>query len=290
MSNNINSKSEQYKRLVKAFSVQALKEVFNLTEYKERQMELINRIIETNDDKVIEETIFRNFSLLKQHVYVYNFIGALPTNYLQSHPYFKSIQVISGNHSIYNLLFPTKFEFYNKNKSNIETIEFLVPVQIHRKGTRLIVHINILERDIASIIQDKVVAVSRDTTDDTILNSFVESTIPHGVNLNKCDMNKGIKELWAEDEIDAFKAKYKKPKSVSTEVLDEDFMLKKDMNSVYLEIIKAPIVQTTFRVLKQRNLIDAFVVDPTKGIFYFSVFPKHHAGVTDLIDMILSKN
>ena len=151
-------------------------------------------------------------------------------------------------------------------------------------------HINILERDISSIVDDKVVSVSRDIKDDTILNSFVESTISHGVQLNKCDLNKGIKKLWSDDEIDASKAKFKKAKSVSTEVLDEDFMLKKDMNAVYVEIIKAPIVQTTFRVLKKKNLTDAFVVDPTKGIFSFAVYPKQHNGLTDLIDLILSHN
>lgn len=286
----INSIDEIYKRMIKAFSVGAIKEIFNLTEYKERQEDLVNRIVQTNTKTQIETAIFNNYSLLKQHVYVYDYKGVLPANYLTLHPYLKSTTKVNNNHSIYNLLFPTTFDFFNKGTNVVESIDFIIPVQIHRKGTKLLVFINILERNVATIISDKVVAVSRDVKDDTILNSFVESTIHHNVQLGKCDMNKGIKKLWADDEVDAFKVKFKKDKSTSMEIMDEDKLLKKDMPDVYKELIKTPLIQTNFKVLKQQNLVNHFVVDPTKGIFYFSVYPQHQSGINDLIDLIISNN
>ncbi|WP_298143911.1 hypothetical protein [Flavobacterium sp.] len=241
---DINSVDEVYKRMIKAFSVGTIKEIFNLTEYKERQQQLVNRIVETNTKAQIETAIFNNFSLLKQHVYVYNYIGVLPANYMSANPYLKSINKVNNNHTIYNFLFPTTFAFFNKGTNEVNSIDFIIPVQIHKNGTKLLVFTNILERNLASIISDKVVAVTRDVKDDTILNNFVESTIQHKVQLTKCDLNRGIKKLWADDEVDAFKVKFKKHNSTSSEIMDEDKLLKKDMPDVYKELIKTPLIQT----------------------------------------------
>lgn len=290
MSNiDYNSQSEIYKRLIKAFSVNAIKEIFNLDEYKEKQSALIERIVETNSTDIISNSLFENFSLLKQHVYLYDFLGVFPLDWLSKHPYLYSTQTVTSSHIIYNLLYPISFEFFNKTKNELQSLKFLIPVQIHKKGLKLIIHINILERDIASIIEDKIVSTTRDNNDDTILNSVIES-MPHTVRLTKADLNKGIKKLWEDDEVDAFKVKFKKAKSTSMEVMDEDKLLKRDMPEVYNELIKTPLIQNTFRVLKQKNLINYFVVDPTKGIFYFSVYPQNQAGIYDLIDLVLKHN
>lgn len=287
--NPLNNKSEQYKRLLKAFSVNALKSIFNLQEFKERQSELINRVTEGNDEAILTQTVFDNFSLLKQHVYIYDFRGTVPTNFLSVHPYFKSTST-AGGQQIYNLMFPVIVEFYNRDTKTEEAIDFMVPVQIRRKGTRFIVAINILERDMSTLIDNKIVGVKRNMEDIDILNSFVESAKPLGIQLSPCDLNKGIKDLWHTDDIDATKAKVTMAKSVRTEVLHEDFLLKRDMNAEYLNIIKDSVSRTTFQVLKHNHSVDAFVVDPTKGIFYFAIFPKQHLATSDLVDLILTKN
>jgi hypothetical protein len=285
---DINSSLEINKRLVKVFSVSALKEVFNLNEYKERQAELVERIIETYSVAIINQTVFNNFSLLKQHVYLFDFLGTIADSWLDNHPYFHSKNKISNSHSIYNLLFPVTIEFFNKTTRNIQNIEFIIPVQINKKNTKLIIHINILERDVSTIIGDKVISTTRDFNDDTILNSIVQSANP--ARLTKSDLNRGIKKLWEDDEVDAFKVKFKKSKSTSMEVMDEDKLLKKDIPTVYNELIRNPLIQTTFKVLKRNNLLNYFVVDPTKGVFYFSIYPQHHNGINDLIDLVLTNN
>lgn len=285
---DINSSLEINKRLVKAFSVSALKEVFNLNEYKERQAELIERIVETYSVAIINQNVFNNFSLLKQHVYLFDFLGTIADSWLDNHPYLHSKNRISSSHSIFNLFFPVTIEFFNKTTRTIENIEFIIPVQINKKNTKLIIHINILERDVSTIIGDKVISTTRDFNDDTILNSIIQSANP--ARLTKSDLNRGIKKLWEDDEFDAFKVKFKKSKSTSMEVMDEDKLLKKDMPTVYNELIKNPLIQTTFKVLKRNNLLNYFVVDPTKGVFYFSIYPQYHNGINDLIDLVLTNN
>lgn len=285
---DINSDSEINKRLLKAFSVDALKEVFNLTNSKERQAGLLSGIIKSNNDTIINNTVFKNFSLLKQHVYLYEFKGALNDNWLDKHPAFVSMQKIANSHSIFNLLIPVKYEGYNKAKRDVEEFHFLVPVQIHKKKTVLIIHINILERDISTITSDKILNPTRDINDENILATIIPFANP--VHLYKYDLNKGIKQLWDVDEVDALKVKFKKAKSTSHEVMDEDNLIKKDMPHVYAELIKTPLRHTTFKILKKKNLVNFFIIDPSTGIFNFSVFPQHLNGINDLIDLVLTNN
>lgn len=286
---NINSKSEITKRLLKSLSVKSVKDIFELGEYKERQAELINFIVSKNTENIIYEKLFDNFSLLKQHIYVFEAKGTFPNDWLENHPNIISIKKITTNHNIYNLLYLANYKYYNVTKSIAEEIQFELPVQIHRKGTKFILHINILERDLTSLIKDKLLKTSKDLNDDYIIDDIIKS-MPLSANLVKTDLNKGIKKIWHDDEVDACKVKYKKTNSTSSEVMDEDFLLKAKYPETYNELIKAPLNQTTFRILEKTNLVQYFVVEPTKGTFSFTIFPQNHNGINDLIDIILNHN
>lgn len=284
----INSDLEISKRLLRAFSVESLKEIFNLTESKERQSNLLSLILSSNSSTIINNKIFENFSLLKQHVYVYEFSGSLNQNWLDNHPSYKSTQLIDRNNCIFNLLIPVTFQGFNKTKGVMEDFIFRLPVQIYRKRNILIFHINILERDLAAITTDKIIGASKDIKDIDILDDLVSYAQP--TILIKYDLNKGIKELWHIDEIDALKVKYKNSKSTSQEIMDEDNMIKKEMPALYISLITKPLNTTTFRILKQTNLMHFFNIDPSRGFFSFTIFPKHLNGTNDLIDLVLKNN
>ncbi|OCB73640.1 hypothetical protein B0A79_19990 [Flavobacterium piscis] len=289
MSTTINSELEIDKRLLKAFSVESLKAVFNLTESKERQAGLLNIISRSYTTDDLYSIVFEHFSLLKQYVYLYEFKGALDDEWLDKHPSFISKQKISNSHSIFNLLIPVTYEGYNKTQRDVQEFNFLVPVQIHKKKNILSIHINLLERDIATITSDTILSPRRDINDEKILASITPYANP--THLYKYDLNKGIKKLWHENEIEAMKVKFKKAKSTSQEVMDEsDFGIKKEMPKEYAELIKTPIRQTTFRLLEKENLVNFFVVDPTTGIFNFSVYPPYLNGINDLIDLVVKNN
>jgi len=285
----MNSQHELLKRLIKAFSANALKEVFNLVEPKGRQADHISQIVQSNSEKIIKDTLFANFSLLKQHVYTYDCKGSFSTNWLLNHPSLYSIFDLSKSHKIYNLLYLTTFEFYNKTKAITQEIQFYTPVQVVQKGTKLIVHINILERDISTIFKDKVVRTNRDVNDDIILENISKS-LPLTLSIARADLNKGIKKLWDDDEIDALNVKYNNARSISSENMNEQYLVKAEYPEKYDVLIKTPLSHTTFKVLKAKNLINFFKVDPTRGTFSFAVFPQNQAGITELIDLILKHN
>lgn len=284
-----NSDLEIKKRLLKAFSVDSLKMVFNLTHSKERQAGLINNIVNSHNASILNNIIFDNFSLLKQYVYTYETNLVLNDNWLDKHPNFINHQLISNSHSIFNLLIPIKYIGYNQTKKYMDEFDFLVPVQLHRRKKILTIHINILERDISTITPDKIIGASRNINDDIILADIIKFANP--ILLYKYDLNKGIKKLWEDDEIEAIKVKFKKEKSTSQEIMDESNLgIKKEMPKEYAELIKTPLRHTTFRLIKQKNLVNFFVIDPTTGIFNFSVFPPYSEGINDLIDLVLSNN
>lgn len=285
---NINSNIEVYKRLLKAFSVESLKTIFNLTDSKERQAGLLTTITNTHNIATLNKIIFDNFSLLKQYVYVYEFKGVLQDAWLDNHPAFINSQKITNSHSIFNLLVPIIYEGYNKAKGTIDQFNFLVPVQIHKKKTVLTIHINILERDISTITPDKIIGATRDLNDEAIIKTIVPFANP--INLIKYDLNKGIKHLWHIDEIDALKVKFKKNDSTSHEVMDAGKLIKKQMPLLYAELIKTPVRHTIFRILQQQNLVNHFAIDPTLGIINFSVYPSYLNGTNDLIDLVLANN
>lgn len=289
MNTTINSELEIDKRLLKAFSVESLRVVFNLTESKERQAGLLNIISRSYTTGDLYNIVFKHFSLLKQYVYLYEFKGALNDEWLDKHPSFISKQKINNSYSIFNLLIPVTYEGFNKTQRDVQEFIFLVPVQIHKKKTILSIHINLLERDIATITSDKILSPRRDINDEKILASIIPYANPS--HLYKYDLNKGIKKLWHENEIEAMKVKFKKAKSTSQEVMDEsDFGIKKEMPKEYAELIKTPIRQTTFRLLEKKNLVHFFVVDPTTGVFNFSVYPPYLNGINDLIDLVVKNN
>lgn len=284
----INSNLEVYKRLLKSFSVESLKTIFNLTNSKERQAGLLISITNTHTTKILNDIIFDNFSLLKQYVYVYEFKGVLKDDWLDKYQGFISRQKLTNSHSIFNLLVPIVYEGYNKTKGSMEQFNFLVPVQIHKKKTVLTIHINILERDISTITKDKIIGATRDLNDEAILKTIIPFANP--INLFKYDLNKGIKYLWHIDEIDALKVKFKKNDSTSHEVMDAGKLIKKQMPLLYAELIKTPVRHTIFSILKQQNLVNHFAIDPTLGIINFSVYPPYLNGTNDLIDLILANN
>lgn len=285
---DINCEIEVNKRLLKAFSVESLKTIFNLKDSKKRQADLLTTIVATHTTSQLYDIVFNHFSLLKQYVYVYEFKGSLNDDWLNNHTSFVNTNKSTRNHSIFNLLVPISYEGYNKTKGEIDYFNFLLPVQIHKKKNIITIHINILERDISVLTTDKILGAKRDLNDIAIINTIVPFAQP--IPLIKYDLNKGIKYLWENDEIDALKVQYKKDSSTSLETMDAGMLIKKHMPVLYSELIKTPIRETIFKILIKKNLVNYFAINPTYGIINFSVYPQYLNGTNDLIDFVLQNN
>lgn len=278
-----NTENDLKYRLLKAMSVNNLNTAFTFPDDIKGTSNRINYITNTLTSSQINQIFFNHFSLLRQHIYLYNFRGTLNENWLDEHPAF-----VSKNGNIINLLFKTSFTFINGVNGGIESLDFLQPVQVDRKGTILIIKINILERDIEALIKTKIYGKKRDITEEQILSEILN--INSGVTFNKADVNRGIKKLWDDDSIDAFKVMHKKSKSVSIDTMDEDNLYKKEYPTEYLEVIKNPLNKSYFMYLDDDKIVNRFITNPTEGTFSYTTYPTVTNGLNTFIDLVLTNN
>lgn len=289
--NDINSEKEVLKRLLKAFSLNDLKHVFELIGDNElrRKDSIINHIIEVNSIDIIKKNVFTFFNLLKQHIYIFEFKGIFPNNFLDNYPYLSSLKQVDKNQTQYNLLYPTEVEVFDFASKTSNSIKFLIPIKIVRNKNKVIFYFNILERDLNALFETKVKVLNRNS-EKSILDNLIDVSLFHKISLSPCDVNKGIKSLLKNDIVDIKKVDYKKDMSISSETMDENFLLKRDMPEVYNILIQSPIESTLFQILHEDIDIKYFACNPTKGTVSFSVFPNSLEGVTNIVNAILINN
>lgn len=282
-----NTENDLKYRLLKTLSVKSTLEIFSIPDEISGHANIITHIIDSYTFNQIKELFFNHFSLIKQHIYIFDFKGSFNDNWLDNHPAFISKKT-SGTKKIVNLLFLTTFNYINATTVTYESVKFYQPVQIVRIGTKIIIRINILERDISSLIKAKTYNKTRDVTEETILQEILTSN--SGVNFYNSDINKGIKHLWGNETIDAYKVKYRKAKSITLDTMDEDNLYKKEYPDAYNELIKSPLDQSFFRYQLDDSLVNNFVCNPTNGSFSFSTFPPKINGIDELIELVINNN
>lgn len=285
---DLNSNIEITNRLIQAFSVNDLKEIFNIDGSIRIQKDVIYNVLKGNDDATIKKQLFKNFNLLKQYVYFYDIQGKVPAELFKDHQFLYDTETKSRSHKIFYFLFKEDHTFLNLDIKKIQTITFYRPVKVVIKGTLAIVSINILERDMSAIVKAKTAAVNRKLNDNEILESLL--TYDKEIHFLKKDLNKGIKYLWENNTIDAYKVKFKKSKSTSSEIMDEDNLIKKQMPELYEEIMKSPLDTTVFKYLLNDEYLKHFTANPRDGILSFNTFPTSKEGIETIVKLIVQNN
>ncbi|WP_288438136.1 hypothetical protein [uncultured Chryseobacterium sp.] len=285
---NLNSKTEITNRLLQAFSVNDLKEIFNIDASIRTQKDIIYNIVKGNDDPTIKKQVFKNFNLLKQHVYFFDIQGKVPDNIFTEHEFLYDIETKSKSHKIFYFLFKEDHTFLNVDIEKIQTISFYRPVKVIIKGTLAIISINILERDLGAIVKAKTAGINRKSNDSQILESL--ATYNKSIYFIKKDLNRGIKFLWENDTIDAHKVKFKKSRSTSSEIMDENNLVKKQMPELYKDIMKSPLDTTVFKYLLSDEYLKHFIANPRDGIISFNTFPSSKEGIETIVNLIVQNN
>lgn len=283
----MNSDEQLIYRLLQSFSVNDIRDIFNIDTSIKLQKDIIYNVQKVNNETNIKELLFRNFSLLKQHIYFFNIKGIVTDNIFDGHPFLFQRKIISSSNKVFYFMFKEDYGVFNPKENKIETISFYRPIKVEIINLSLIVSINILERDISRIIGAKVININRKSNDDDILNSII--TYNKDVIFTIKDLNKGVKYLWENDNVDALKVSYKKSKSTSSEIMDEEFLLKKQMPEVYNDIISKPMDTTIFKYLSE-NYVRHFTVNPREGYMSFNTYPYSKDGIDNIVKAVLQNN
>jgi hypothetical protein len=122
------------------------------------------------------------------------------------------------------------------------------------------------------------------------MGSIVTQISEHGT-VEACDLNKGIKELWKRDLIDAPEAQFRSSRSISKETMDEGFTLKQQYHDRYEQAISAPLVKISFRFMVDTgNYCDHFLIESSIGKLTFPMHSKQKEHVQNVIRKILELN
>ena len=286
----MNTEEEILKRLLRLFPVSILKSHFNIKAVS--QEHVIRDIIQENTSSAIFHFANLHFESTKQHVYLFNFQKNISTD-IQLPEKVKYDYFDSHNDKTYLTYFvPVKFTVLDIITTQKVDLTFLCPVRVHynNKTKVLELKITILERQDKSLFQNRIVIISKTFDETSIVNYFINFLNTKEITLIPIDLNKGIKELWAKDIIDVPSVKYKKSKSTSTEIMDEEFTLKKDLPEIYAIIIKGPLEKTTCKFLSPDEYLPYFRVEPLNGFLAFSTYPTTLKSVNNVVDLILKHN
>jgi len=284
----LNSENDITKRMLEAFSVNSLRSIFTIDTSIRSQNDVISEVLKRNTISSINNILFTNFNLLKQHVYFFETKGVFPNNYLEEHPDIFNITKKSSGHKIYYFLFKENYNFFNVASNKIQVLTFARPVKLEIKKLVATVSVNILERNVGSILNTKILNLQRTLSDKNILDSI--TTHDHKITYFKHDLQKGIKYLWENDVIDALKVKFKKSKSTSSEVMDEEHLLKVQYPDTYNEIISSPLDTTIFKYIEDSDLVRYFTANPREGYISFSTYPTSTDGIDKIVQMIFQNN
>jgi hypothetical protein len=192
--------------------------------------------------------------------------------------------------SIFTYIIPVECTVFSVATRTVEAINFLQPVRVIISGNILKLKMTIFEKTMDFYLGSESKIINKHPKEAFIINSFESFMRNNNCLVTKLDINKGIKYLWANDFIDSRYVKFRKPKSVSTEAMDEDFTVKTQYPEKYQEIIDKPIERTVFQFHNAEAYMRHFTTEPSLGKVVFSIFPQNLESYENTLNFILQNN
>lgn len=292
----MNYQTGTIKRLLKLYPVSSLRKEFNIK--VTGQEHVIQEIVSQNVAGTIIDFAKAHFDITKQHIYLFeaeknidfdfHIVGLSNTITMND--------ILHGKNSA-TCFVPIEFTVFETNKNQVSKLEFLWPIRIQyfynnkTKKYIFILKVTVLEREIGYFYENKVFVTNRSLEEKDLVKLVLDNFTANKRIYSKIDLNKGIKELAEGDIIDFPSAKYRKSKSITTEIMDEDFTIKKNNPDVYEHLMKSPLERTTCKLTNpQKEEVDYFKVEPLEGKISFSTYSPTIDSVDNIISLVLNNN
>lgn len=291
------TKNEPITRLLRLYPVKFLKDEFRTEDtipYQKKQ--LTAYVSEKYSEEELYEFAVENFNLTKQHVYLFSHqisaasLNKIPQNIIDN----KNAYALTAQEKsrIYFYFADLKYRFILLNPLREKKLLFKWPIKITIDDKIIIIQFVIVETNIRFLFpkEERVISGGRNIDENKILGYLHQSLSPYG-KIEPLDINRGIKNIWEKNLIDVQFTRWKKSKSTSTEIMDEDYTLKKEYHDIYEDIILAPLLKTTFKILSEKEKFgEYFVVEPTFGEIIFPFFSERTDNIDNVIQEILENN
>lgn len=277
-------------RLLDIFPAETL-QVFPQVTEKMTKADAIAAVVGGASLPALRGFVQANFGRLHQHVYIFEKQGGNPAPDVPFGvaPFGTETR---GQESHYFFLLPLTYGLILEGPAGIvrADLPFAWPVKIVVAPDHVRAHFAIMAKSPQAHVgaAQTVIRSTPSPTEKDLLADF-----PTSLGFPGCgplDLNKGIKALWANDEIDAPVFQYKRSKSTAREVMDEGFLVKRDDPNRYAELVADPLYQTTYKFMGATPCIEYFLANPTNGTVDFRKFSDTEGCVDDVLGKILGAN
>lgn len=269
--------AQERKRLLELFPIVQIRE--NWPEIKNvSKDEICTAIAEANEENKIVAFVNGTINCCKQHVFIFDIDNfQLPAQIIDG-------ERLASTRSTATYIARATYSVVLKDPLEETEISFLWPIQLQLADNHLIVRFVVLEKNLSTYFERPCYTGQRSIDEDSVLESIGAG------NLNKTDIHKGIKALWAAEFMDTTRTKYKKPKSLASETMDEGLGIRENNPELYETLKLSPLMNTLFIVDDEECSVSAFLVDCTNGYLAFPQYSKLEKGTDFVIQEILKNN
>ena len=168
-----------------------------------------------------------------------------------------------------------------------ETTEsFLWPMWVDVTPRYVVVRFVVVEKNLKTYL-DRAYSLGRKNVNE---KAILDQLVSH-FDMNAADLHERVKELWAEDFMDAYEIKFKRPRSTATETMDEQLGIKQHHRDLYDYVQTATLFRTTFKTFPGvvgRSM--PFHVDPARGTIDFPCYSDHERGSDFVVNEVLRQD
>ena len=166
-----------------------------------------------------------------------------------------------------------------------DEIEFLWPMRIQVRKGLLILSFVVFERSVSNFFPRQCSILSRTIEEQAVVAGF------RSLGATTYDLHKGIKTLWKEDFMDAFKVKYKEPFALASKEMDEEIGIKAMKPEFFEELQDYTLYSTMFKVSPSADCsVKLFHADPFSGSISFPRYTEGEGDSDEVVFKILDAN
>lgn len=269
---------EELRRMLELFPATVLREQFGAGD----KTDICDAAATRRDNGQLATFLGRNFGRCKQHVFV---LGDSTLDVPISIAFEDADLVAMDPEARSIFLAKVSYTVYVKDPFEAVSVNFLWPIRVEKRKGFQVVSFIVLERDPRPFANRSVITAVRHVDEKQTVRAL------NDLGFLPVDLNKGVKALWAQDLMDAFRVRFKKPFSTATEVMDEELGIKQTNPQLYEEVQRLPLFDTLFRVRPSRDSsVRSFNVNPTTGKIAFTSYTDDAGDTDELVTAILAAN
>ena len=265
------------KRLLELFPLAVLRAAW--PDLKGTKEEVCYAAAEATTAEALGAFVHANLPRCKQHVYLFD-SNREPAELPSTVSGGEKIPV--GGEALY--IIRTSYSVVLKDPLEETELDFLWPVLIQRRQEHVVAHFVALEKDVASYFERQCYVVRKSIQEKTALQDVGLAHEP------RTDIHKGIKTLWDNGFMDSPRAKFKKPKSLASEAMDEALGIREHNPELYEVLADSILLNTLFFINDRECGVSAFSADCANGYLAFPRYSEAEKNTNFVIDEILRLN